>query len=137
VSNQQSNEGILQTGGTINAAQLAVGAFATVSGSVNKTINELKTTENSKQTKLGDLLAQLHIAVESDPDLTLIERTEALEQLQKIAKAGSNPSDGAMQKLAKVASRTLKGMLTELPHATKFIEACSSLLPLITKFFGF
>jgi hypothetical protein len=137
MSNQQSNEGIVQYDGTINADQLAVGRFATVSGTVNKTINELKTHEATEAAKLADLLKQLKIAIESDPNLSPTEKTEALEQLQEIAKAGSNPSSEPTQKIAKTASRALKGMLTELPHATQFVEACTKLLPLITKIFGF
>jgi len=137
MSNQQSNEGVVQSGGTINADQLAVGRFATVSGTVNKTINELKTSKATETTaKLGDLLKQLQTAIESDPNLPPKEKAEALEQLQEIAKTGSNPSGEPTQKIVKTASRTLKGMLTELPHATQFVEACTKLLPLITKLFG-
>lgn len=138
MSNQQSNEGIIiNSDGILNADQLAVGRFATVSGTVNKKINELKTAEDPETTQLADLLEQLKTAIESDPNLASTEKTEALEQLQEIAKAGKDPNDGAMQKLAKLASRTLKGMLTELPHAAQFVESCSKLLPLITKVFGF
>jgi hypothetical protein len=137
MSNQQSNEGIVQSGGNINAEQLAVGRFATVSGTVNKTINELKSNEAVEVASLAELLKQLQTAIENDPNLPPTEKVDALEQIQEIAEAGSNPNSEPKQKLVKAASRTLKGMFTELPNATQFIEACTKLLPLITKIFGF
>ena len=137
MTNQQSNEGIVQSGGNISADQLAVGRFATISGTVNKTINDLKAMKASESSQLADLLKQFQTVIESDPNLGATERSEALEQLHEIAKAGSNPKNGAIQKMVKMASRTLKGMIAELPHATQFVEACSKLLPMITKIFGF
>jgi len=137
MNNNTGNEGIIQSGGTINVEQLAVGKNATVSGTVTKTIGQLQDSAAPKASQLADLLKQLQVAIQADPNLKTEERTEALEQLGEIAKAGKNPKEGEMQKLAKTASRTLKGMLVELPNATQFVEACSNLLPLITKFFGF
>lgn len=136
MNNPQSNEGIVQFGGKINADQLAVGRYATISGTVNKTLNELSTAESAEASQLAKLLQQLQAAIESDPNLEPDAQSDALEQLQEIAKAGNAPADGTMQKLVKTASRTLKGMVDELPEATQFVEACSKLLPLITKLFG-
>lgn len=137
MSSETGNEGIIMQGGSINAEQLAVGKFATISGNVTKTIGQLQDSETSEAPKLADLLKQLQVAIEADPNLKADEKTEALEQVEEIAKAGKNPNEGEMQKLAKTASRALRGMLVELPSATQFIEACSKLLPLITKVFGF
>ena len=137
MSNQQSNEGIVQFGGTINADQLAVGKFATISGTVNKSISELKSSGTAEVASLAELLKQLQTAIENDPNLPQGDKYDALEQIQEIAKAGNNPKSEPVQKTAKVATRTLRGMFTELPNATQFIEACTKLLPLITKIFGF
>ncbi|NJM22810.1 MAG: hypothetical protein HC836_50150 [Richelia sp. RM2_1_2] len=138
MSNQQNNEGIVQSGGTINSEQLAVGRFAAVNGVVNKTINDLKSDVSNDSVKLADLLEQLKTAIESDPSLYLEEKVEILEQVQEIARAGSNPTSSEQTiKKVKTASRTLKGMLSELSHATQFIEASTKILPLITKIFGF
>jgi hypothetical protein len=130
--NQQSNEGIVQSGGTINANQLAVGRLAAISGTVNKTINE-----TAEMATLVDLLGQLRTAIESDSQLSPSDKVEALEQVNEIAKVGNAPINEPTQKIAKTASRTLKGMIAELPQATQFVEACTKLLPLITKIFGF
>jgi hypothetical protein len=136
MSSEAGNQGIIQNGGTINAQQLAVGRYATVSGNVTKTIGQLQGSNAPEAPQLADLLKQLQVAIDADPDLKPEEKAEALEQVGEIAKAGKSPKEGEMQKLAKTAIRTLKGMLLELPKAAQFIEACSKLLPLITKVFG-
>ncbi len=137
MSSQGKNEGIIQNGGTINAEQLAVGTNATVSGTVNKTINQLQNSESSETIELADLLKQLQEAINADPNLKVEDKNEALEQLEEIAVAGTDIKSSKMQKIAKTASRTLKGMMAELPNATNFVEACSKLLPIISKIFGF
>jgi hypothetical protein len=137
MSSEGINEGIIQNGGTINAEQLAVGRNATVSGTVIKTINQLQNSETSEAVELAALLKQFQEAINTDPNLGVEEKNEALEQLEEIAVAGTDIKSGKMRKLAKAASRTLKGMITELPNATNFVEACSKLLPLISKIFGF
>jgi hypothetical protein len=131
------NEGIIQSGGTINAEQIAIGRNATISGTVNKTIGQLQDSNAPEASLLADLLKQLQTAIEADSNLETEEKNEVLEQIGKIAEAGKKPKEGEMQKIAKTASRTLKGMLVELPHAANFVEACTKLLPLITKVFGF
>ena len=131
------NEGIIQSGGTINAEQMAIGRNATISGTVNKTIGQLQDSNAPEASLLADLLKQLQTAIEADSNLETEEKNEVLEQIGKIAEAGKNPKEGEMQKIAKTASRTLKGMLVELPNAANFVEACTKLLPLITKVFGF
>lgn len=137
MSSQGKNEGVIQNGGTINAEQLAVGRNATVSGTVNKTINQLQNCESSEAIELADLLKQLQAAINADPNLKVEDKNEALEQLEEIAVAGADIKSSKMQKIAKTASRTLKGMMAELPNATNFVEACSKLLPIISKIFGF
>jgi hypothetical protein len=41
-----------------------------------------------------------------------------------------------MQKAAKTALKFLKGTIADLPATANLVEACTKLLPLITKFFG-
>lgn len=41
-----------------------------------------------------------------------------------------------MQKAAKTAIKILKGTISSLPSATKLVEQCSNLLPLISNFLG-
>ncbi len=137
MSSKDKNEGIIQNGGTINAEQLAVGKNATISGTVIKTINKLQNSGASEATELAALLKQLQEAINADPNLKLKEKEEALEQIEEIAVAGTDIKSSKMQKIAKTASRTLKGMIAELPNATNFVEACNKLLPIISKIFGF
>jgi len=53
-----------------------------------------------------------------------------------LAEAGQKPKEGATQKAAKTAMTMLKGTITGLPATASLFEACSKLLPLITKLFG-
>jgi hypothetical protein len=56
--------------------------------------------------------------------------------VKALAEAGKNPQEGAMQKGAKTAMKILKGTVAGLPSAATLVEACSKLLPLISKFLG-
>jgi hypothetical protein len=64
------------------------------------------------------------------------DKAEALEQVKVLAEAGKNPQEGAMQKMGKTAIKILKGTITGLPNATKLVEECNKLLPLISKLLG-
>ncbi|MDZ8032207.1 MAG: hypothetical protein RMX89_14015, partial [Nostoc sp. DedSLP04] len=68
--------------------------------------------------------------------ITFVLRTCLLEQVKALAEAGKNPQEGAMQKAAKTAIKILKGTISSLPSATKLVEQCSNLLPLISNFLG-
>lgn len=137
MSSQGKNEGIIQNGGIINAEQLAVGTNATINGTVNKTISQLQNSKSSEVIELANLLKQLQQVINNDSNMKVEDKREALEQLEEITVAGTDIKSSKMQKIAKTASRTLKGMMAELPNATNFVEACSKLLPLISKIFGF
>lgn len=136
MSDTTGNEGIIQYGGTINAEQLAIGRYAIVSGTVIKTIGQLHESNASEALELAGLLKELHTAIEAETDLTLEDKAEALEQVKILAEEGQKPKEGAMQKTAKRAITMLKGTISILPTTANLIEACSKLLPLITKLFG-
>ena len=76
------------------------------------------------------MLDQLQRAIKNDDRLRNIDKTEALEQVKTLSEANRNP------KIAKIAIRTLRGMMTELPTAVTFLEACNKLLPMIAKLMG-
>lgn len=68
------------------------------------------------------------IALPINPD----DKTEALEQLNTLAKAAQNPQDGTLKKLANTAVKVIRGAIATLPDTAKLVDACSKLLPLIT-----
>jgi hypothetical protein len=106
-----------------------------ISGTVTNTINELPSAEPEKP-GIKELLTQLQAAIEAEKDLPEEDKAEALEQVKTLAEAGKNPQEGEKQKEAKTAMKILKGTIAGLPTAATLVEACSKLLPLISKFLG-
>jgi uncharacterized protein YjbI with pentapeptide repeats len=106
-----------------------------ISGTVTNTINELPSSEPEKP-GIKELLTQLQAAIEAEKDLPEEDKAEALEQVKTLAEAGKNPQEGEKQKEAKTAMKILKGTIAGLPTAATLVEACSKLLPLISKFLG-
>jgi uncharacterized protein YjbI with pentapeptide repeats len=107
-----------------------------ISGTVTNTINQLPASSESDKPGIKELLTQLQAAIEADTNLPQEDKAEALEQVKALAEAGKNPQEGAMQKAAKTAIKILKGTISSLPSATKLVEDCSNLLPLISNFLG-
>lgn len=101
-----------------------------ISGQVTNSITQLHNSRSPSARELSDLLHQLKIAIETDSSLKSSEKTEALKEVQKLSEARKDPQ------IAKTAIRTLKGMMTELPTAVTFVEACSKLLPMVAGLFG-
>ncbi|MBN3870833.1 pentapeptide repeat-containing protein [Nostoc sp. JL33] len=107
-----------------------------ISGTVTNTINELPASPEPEKPGIKELLTQLQAAIEADTNLPQEDKAEALEQVKALAEAGKNPQGGAMQKAGKTAIKILKGTIASLPSATKLVEQCSNLLPLISNFLG-
>ncbi|MGF2038146.1 MAG: pentapeptide repeat-containing protein [Nostoc sp. CmiVER01] len=107
-----------------------------ISGTVTNTINQLPASLEPEKPGIKELLTQLQAAIEADTNLPQEDKAEALEQVKALAEAGKNPQEGAMQKAAKTAIKILKGTIASLPSATKLVEQCSNLLPLISNFLG-
>ena len=107
-----------------------------ISGTVTNTINQLPTSPEPEKPGIKELLTQLQAAIEADTNLPQEDKAEALEQVKALAEAGKSPQEGAMQKVAKTAIKILKGTIYSLPSATKLVEQCSNLLPLISTFLG-
>ncbi|MEH2195717.1 MAG: hypothetical protein V7K98_24165 [Nostoc sp.] len=103
---------------------------------VTNTINELPASPEPDKPGIKELLTQLQAAIEADTNLPQEDKAEALEQVKALAEAGKSPQQGAMQKAAKTAIKILKGTISSLPSATKLVEQCSNLLPLISNFLG-
>ncbi|WP_017315825.1 pentapeptide repeat-containing protein [Mastigocladopsis repens] len=107
-----------------------------ISGTVINTINELPKSPEPEKPGIKELLTQLQEAIEAEKDLPEEDKAEALEQVKTLAEAGKNPQEGEKQKEAKTAIKILKGTIAGLPTAATLAEACSKLLPLISKFLG-
>jgi len=105
-------------------------------GTVAESINQLPASSDPAKPGIKELLSQLTEAISASSELNDEDKTEALEQVKILAEAGKNPNDGAMKKMANTAVKILKGTVSGLTDVAKLAGAFSTLLPLITKFFG-
>ena len=69
-----------------------------ISGDVTNTINQLPDALPSNEPGLKELLSQLQVAIEAEPELPDEDKAEALEQVKVLAEAGQNPEDNFLQK---------------------------------------
>ncbi|MGF1460561.1 MAG: pentapeptide repeat-containing protein [Leptolyngbyaceae cyanobacterium] len=107
-----------------------------ISGQVSNQINQLPDNDPSAdQRSLKDLLTQLQAAVEADAELSDVEKKEALENVGKLAEAGTQPQDNVMQRMAKRAADNLRSITEPLTEASNLATVCKSLLPLILAVF--
>jgi hypothetical protein len=105
-------------------------------GNVSNIINQLPSSSEDRP-GIKELLTQLQAEIKADPNLTEDDKQDALEQVKELAEAAQNPNDAEMKNKAKKADRMLGRIISAVPQATKLLEFCNNLLPLITKFFGF
>ena len=108
-----------------------------VGGDVSAIINELPSSSEPDKPGIKELLTQLEAEIKADPNLSGEDREDALEQVKDLAEAAKNPNDAEMKNKAKKADRMLGRIISAVPQATKLLELCNNLLPLITKVFGF
>ena len=106
-------------------------------GNLSNIINQLPSSSEADKPGIKELLTQLQEAIEADPNLSDDDREDALKQVKDLAEAAKNPNDAEMKDKAKTADRMLGRIMKSVPQATKFLEFCNNLLPLITKAFGF
>lgn len=123
-------------GGDVNLSGSTLN-LGEISGQVSNQINQLPdVAPDPGKPSLKDLLTQLQQAVETDPELSDIEKKEALGEVAKLAEAGSNPTENAMQRMVKRAADNLKSIAEPLTEASNLAEACKKLLPLILPLFA-
>jgi hypothetical protein len=107
-----------------------------ISGEVTNTINQLPESPEPEKPGIKELLIQLQEVIEADNNLSEEDKAEALEQVKTLAEAGQNPQEAGKQKTGKKAITMLKGLVSGLPATATLAEACSKLLPLISKLLG-
>ena len=101
-----------------------------ISGQVTNQINQL----GSDSTQLQDLLTQLKTAIESESTLPETDKSDALEQVEKLAQAGQAPAENKSR--AKRAIDFIKSTTEGLTETNKLVDACKKLLPAIGLLFG-
>jgi flagellar biosynthesis/type III secretory pathway protein FliH len=130
-----TGDGSFYAGGDINLTGSTIN-LGEISGQVTNQINQLPNESlETEQPSLKDLLTQLKEAIETDNELSDAEKVEALGEVGKLAQAGNGPKEGAMQRIAKRATTTLKSIAETLSDTSKLATACKTLLPMIAALF--
>lgn len=124
-------------GGSVTAGSIQGTSSSHVGGDVSFAINELPSSSEPDRPGIKELLTQLQAAIVADANLSEDDKQDALEQVKELAEAAKNPNDSEMKNKAKKADRMLGRIISAVPQATKLLEFCNNLLPLITKVFGF
>ena len=123
--------------GAITGGNIQGTSSSHVGGDVSFAINELPASSEPDKPGIKELLIELEAAISADPNLTEDDKEDALDQVKSLAEAAQNPNDWGMKKKAKKAGRMLGRIISGIPTAAQLVEACSKLLLLITKVFGF
>lgn len=110
--------------------------IGTINGNITDAINQLPASDQSDSLGLKEILSELQEAVSNESALSDKDKLKALEQLEKLAKAGQNPNDRNMKELADNSTTMLRGLTFNLPNVTKLAESCSKLLPIVSGIFG-
>ncbi|MCY7321267.1 MAG: hypothetical protein LH660_05560 [Phormidesmis sp. CAN_BIN36] len=127
INNENNNTNINSGGGHVSDI-----AGGSISRNVTTSIAQLRTLGDPNAKQLADLLYRLQIAIEADHSLKDTDKTEALEQVKALSEANKNKNP----QMAKIATRVLKQMMSELPTAVTFLETCNKLLPMIARLAG-
>ncbi|MBW4695366.1 MAG: pentapeptide repeat-containing protein [Lyngbya sp. HA4199-MV5] len=125
---QSVNIGGNVTGSTINLGE--------ISGSVSNVVNQLSSAPDPAQPGIKELLIELQAAIESDADLPEKGKASALEQVKVLAEVAQDPEQPEKKGLGSQAITFFKNAASFLPDTAKLAEACTKLLPLITKALG-
>jgi hypothetical protein len=122
-------------GGDFNASGSALN-LGDISGTITNTLHQLQTANHPNALQLADLLKQLQIAINDEPDLPPEDKAEALTEVNVLAEAGKNPQKETQQKKANTALEILKNTIAALTPTAALVKACSELLPAIAKLLG-
>ena len=108
-------------GGSVTAGDVAGSSSSHVGGNVSFAINELHSSSEADKPGIKELLTQLQVAIEADPNLSKDDRNDALEQVKELAEAAQNPNDAEMKNKAKKADRMLGRIMKSVSNHTKLI----------------
>ncbi|XGV98520.1 MAG: pentapeptide repeat-containing protein [Leptolyngbya sp. BL-A-14] len=120
-------------GGNVTGSTINLGA---ISGSVSNVVNQLPSAPDPAQPGIKELLIELQTAIESDADLPEKGKASALEQVKVLAEVAQDPEQPEKKGLGSQAVTFFKNAASFLPDTAKLAEACTKLLPLITKALG-
>lgn len=109
-----------------------------ISGEVSAAIRHLPSSPNPEQPGLKELLTELQALIEKADERQLMQedKAAALEEVNTLALAGKNPDSGEGKGMVKRSVRFFKGLIAELPTATKLATDLARLVAAISTLFG-
>jgi hypothetical protein len=121
----------IETGNIVNSA--GVLNFESQLMNVNTSIENIRSSSaDGKSKELANLCERLKISLESIENLSPDEKSDVLEQIDKILKAAQDPNNKNLLDRGKRALGALKGILNVMPVVGDFKEIIEG----IGKFFG-
>ena len=106
---------------------------ANISGTVAETIHQYPNTESED---IQQLLNRLKEAINSSPDLDDNLQATALNQVETLTSAASNPQNEETKQKAQLATIMLQGIIANLPPAAAFVTLVKEVIPLIKNYLG-
>jgi len=106
---------------------------ANISGTVAETIHQSPNTESKD---IEELLNRLKEAINSSPDLDNNLQATALNQVEALTSAASNPQNEETKQKAQLATIMLQGIIANLPAAAAFATLVKEAIPLIKNCLG-
>lgn len=103
---------------------------------VSQTIEQLPSSPQPDQPGIRELLIQLQRVIDAEEHLDSEDKTQALTQIQALARAWSETDNETKQRQVTTTLRVLRGMIAELPHAHNFNETAIRLIPQVAVIFG-
>jgi uncharacterized protein YjbI with pentapeptide repeats len=131
-SMNESNR-IFNNDGIINQSSINLGDNSNVSNE----IDQLSNASDPNQPGIKERLTELQKAIEEDTKLQPGDKADLLEQVKALEKAQQTSDPDKKESLVRNAKKIFKATLIGLPATATLAEACSKLLPIITKLLGF
>jgi hypothetical protein len=133
MSNSTDKSQNVTIGGNVTGSTINLGE---ISGSVSNVVDQLTSSLTPSEPGIKELLVELQAAIENDADLPAKGKATALEQVKVLAEIAQSPEHPEKKTLGSQAIAILKGATSVLPDTATLAEACSKLLPLITRVLG-
>jgi len=123
------------SGKIINASGAGAFNLGDISGRVANTINQLPNSPDPNQPGIKELLTNLQQAIEVETKLDNLDKDDALEEVQNLAKASQNGDRHTQTTIAGKSVRRLGRIVNELPDTATLSTVSQEVLPAIANFF--
>lgn len=134
-NNMAGDRNIEISGGTVNASGAGAFSLGDISGTVANTINQMSSSSDPNQPDIKKLLIQLKEAIEAEPGLDAVDKNDALEEVNNIAKASQEENKNVKQTKIGKSLRMLQRIAKGLPATAALVTICKELIPTISSFF--